>query len=80
MTDMELLRRAYERENDTRDRRPPHLRSWEHYKLGATRKDVERLVDEGLLEVAFKAPSYPTRYRLSEKGRGLVAVMGKASI
>jgi hypothetical protein len=74
LSDMEVLRRAYERENDTRDRRPPALRSWEYYKVGATRKDVERLADEGLVEVTFKAASYPTRYRLTEKGRGLVAV------
>jgi len=71
---MEVLRRAYERENDTRDRRPPHLRSWECYRIGATKADVSRLVNEGLLEEVFKSPGYPTRYRLSEKGRGLVAV------
>ena len=74
MSDMEVLRRAFERETDTRDRRPAHLRSWEHYKVGASRKDIERLVDEGLVEVRFKAPGYPTRYLLTEKGRGLVAV------
>ena len=72
MNDMEVLRRAYDRENDTRDRRPPTLRSWEYYKVGASRKDIERLMDEGLVTIAFKAASYPTRYKLTEKGRDLV--------
>ena len=69
---METLRRAYEREHDTRDRRPPELRSWESYKVGATRKDIERLVDEDLVTVAFRAASYPTRYKLTEKGTNFV--------
>jgi len=72
MSDMEVLRRAYDRENDTRDRRPPALRSWEYYKVGASRKDIERLLDEGLVTIAFKAASYPTRYKLTEKGSDLV--------
>jgi len=70
--DMEILRRAYEKETDSRDRRPPQLRSWEFYSVGASRGAIERLVDEGLLIISFKAASYPTRYRLSEKGRSLV--------
>jgi hypothetical protein len=69
---MEVLRRAYDREHDTRDRRPPALRSWEYYKVGASRKDIERLLDEGLVTIAFKAASYPTRYKLTEKGNDLV--------
>jgi len=69
---MEILRRAYEKETDSRDRRPEHLRSWEYYSVGASRASIERLIDEGLVIIAFKASSYPTRYRLSEKGRSLV--------
>jgi len=69
--DIEILRRAYERENDTRDRRPPHLRSWEYYSVGASRKDIRRLLDEGLLIIAIKT-AVLTKYRLSEKGRDLV--------
>jgi hypothetical protein len=71
MNDMEILRRAYERENDTRDRRPLHLRSWEYYSVGASRKDIRRLLDEGLLIIAIKTAGL-TKYRLSEKGRDLV--------
>jgi hypothetical protein len=71
-SDMEILSRAYEKENDSRDRRPPNLRSWEHYTVGATRADVQRLLDQELVTIAFKAPSYPTRYRLTEKGKSLV--------
>ncbi len=69
--DMEILRRAYERENDTRDRRPPQHRSWEFYTIGASRKDVNRLVDEGMVIIAMKSSTL-TKYRLSEKGRGFV--------
>ncbi|MFH0801909.1 MAG: ATP-binding protein [bacterium] len=70
MNDMEILRRAYERENDTRDRRP--VRSWEYYTIGASSADIKRLLDEGLVVISFKTSSYPTRYRLSEKGKSLV--------
>ena len=70
--DMEILHRAYDRENDSRDRRPAHLRSWEYYTIGASRADIQRLQDEGLITISFKTSSYPTRYRLSEKGRNLV--------
>ncbi|GAI77183.1 unnamed protein product, partial [marine sediment metagenome] len=64
MNDFEILKRAYEREHDSRDRRPPHLRSWEYYTLGASRSDIKRLLDEGLLTVALKTSAI-TKYRLS---------------
>ncbi|KKL05541.1 hypothetical protein LCGC14_2605030, partial [marine sediment metagenome] len=69
--DMEILRRAYERENDSRDRRPPQIRSWEYYTIGASRNDIRRLLDEGLLIIAVKTTGL-TKYKLSEKGRQLV--------
>ncbi len=71
MDDMTILRKAYERENDTRDRRPPSHRSWEFYTIGASRRDVNRLIDEGMVIVAFKSSSL-TKYKLSEKGRNFV--------
>lgn len=71
MNDMEILKRAYEREHDSRDRRPPHLRSWEYYTLGASRSDIKRLLDEGLITVTLKTSAI-TKYRLSQKGRELV--------
>ncbi|MBA7689984.1 hypothetical protein ES703_98503 [subsurface metagenome] len=71
MNHMEILRRAYERENDTRDRRPPHMRSWEYYTIGASRNDIKQLLDEGFLIVAVKTSSL-TKYKLSEKGRNFV--------
>jgi replication-associated recombination protein RarA len=71
MEDMEILRRAYEREHDTRDRRPPHLRSWEYYTIGASRNDIRRLMDEGLIVIAVKTSGL-TKYKLSEKGRDFV--------
>lgn len=68
---MEILRRAYDREHDTRDRRPPQNRSWEYYTIGASRKDIRRLLDEGLIIVAMKVTGL-TKYKLSDKGRKLV--------
>ncbi len=71
MNDMEILRRAYQRENDSRDRRPPQLRSWEYYTIGASRDDIRRLLDEGMLIIAIKTSTL-TKYKLSEKGRDFV--------
>jgi len=70
-SDIEILRRAYDREHDTRDRRPPQLRSWEYYTIGASRNDIRRLLDEGLLIIAIKTTAL-TKYKLSEKGKNLV--------
>lgn len=70
-SDMDILRRAYDREHDTRDRRPPQQRSWEYYNVGATRKDIQRLLDEGLVTIVGKLGGM-TRYKLTEKGRDLV--------
>ena len=75
MNDMEILRKATEKETDSRDRRAPHLRSWEHYAIGAPRKDITRLVDEGLIRITFQASNYPTRYMLTDKGQELVRAM-----
>ncbi len=66
-SDMEILRRAYEHEHDTRNRRPPHQRCWEHYTVGASREDMRRLIDEGFVVIAVKN-SIMTMYKLSEKG------------
>jgi len=71
MNDMEILRRAYEREHDSRDRRDPSLRSWEYFNIGASRDDIRRLVDEGMLIIAIKTSTF-TRYKLSPKGHDFV--------
>ncbi len=71
MTDMEILRKAYERENDSRDRRHPGLRNWEYYTVGASRNDIARLLDEGMIVVSVKTSSI-TKYKLSQKGRDFV--------
>jgi hypothetical protein len=72
MNDMEILRKAYDRENDPRDRRPPQHRNWEAGTIGASQIDVKRLVEEGLLNIAVRPSNGPTRYKLTEKGRNLV--------
>jgi hypothetical protein len=74
LNDMEILRRAYDRENDTRDRRDPSIRSWEYYTIGASKADINRLLNEGMLIIAMKGLGI-TKYKLSEKGRGFVAAM-----
>ena len=70
---MGILGRAYDRENDPRSlrRNLPHSHSWEYYSVGATRKDIGRLMDEGLVIVSLKT-SFLTKYRLSEEGRKFV--------
>jgi len=47
------------------------LRSWEYYTIGASRKDISRLLDEGFLLVALKTNGL-TKYKLSDKGRDFV--------
>lgn len=71
MNDMEVLRRAYERENDSRDRRHPTLRNWEYYTIGASRDDIKRLMDEGFIIISLKTSNL-TKYKLSDKGRNFV--------
>lgn len=74
MTDIDILRRAYEFEHDTR--RPQGKRSWEGYQSGASRSDLNRLKDEGLITIVTRAKgsltaSGMTKYLLTEKGRNL---------
>jgi len=71
MNHMQILQKAYERENDSRDRRPPGLRNWEYYTVGASRADITRLLDEGMIVVAVKTSNL-TKYKLSEKGKDFV--------
>lgn len=72
LSDMEILQRAYDRENDSRDRRPPQHRHWEYYTIGAARRDVNRLVDEGMITVALRASSGLIKYKLTDKGRDFI--------
>jgi len=69
MTDIEILRRALDRENDTR--RPPTMRHWEFHAVGATRDDVKRLLDEGYILVS-SGYGATTKYKLTEKGKNVV--------
>lgn len=69
MTDVDILRRALDRENDTR--RPKNMRSWEFHAVGATRADIKRLQDEGYVCIAVRDDRL-TKYVLTEKGRNQV--------
>lgn len=68
-TDMEILRKAVEREDDPR--RPKQWRSWEFHAVGATREDVRRLLDQGYIAIAVREDRL-TKYLLTEKGRNVV--------
>jgi ATP-dependent Clp protease ATP-binding subunit ClpA len=67
-TDIEILRKAREREDDPR--RPKQWRSWEFHAVGATREDVRRLLDQGYVSIAVREDRL-TKYLLTEKGRSL---------
>ena len=70
-TDMEILRKAHGIENNPKSIKPAALRHWEYYSVGASREDIRRLLDEGLIVVTSKSSTL-TKYKLSEKGNKLV--------
>jgi hypothetical protein len=73
-SDMDLLRRAYDRENDSRSR----SKLWAAYHVGATRADINRLLAEELIAQSHQSARIgrydysPALYRLTEKGRSLI--------
>jgi len=74
MTDIEILRRAYEWENDAR--RPKGNRSWEGFKTSASRSDLNRLKEGGFITIVARVggsytASGMTKYLLTDKGRNL---------
>jgi len=69
VTDIEILKKALEREDDRR--RPPMWKSWEFWVVGATRSDIKRLLDQGYVTVAVREPRL-TKYLLTDKGRQVV--------
>jgi hypothetical protein len=68
-TDIEILKKAQEREDDTR--RPSQWKSWEFWVVGATKDDIKRLVDQGYVTAAVRQPRL-TKYLLTDKGRQVV--------
>jgi len=71
MDDISILREAYRRENDPKDRRADNFKNWEYYSVGASRNDIQRLLDEGLVSVVVKTSSM-TRYKLTQKGKDVI--------
>jgi len=69
VTDIEILRKALDRENDTR--RPANMRYWEFHSVGASKDDVRRLVDQGYVCVSTRFGGL-TKYALTEKGKNVV--------
>jgi len=70
-TDLDILKKGYERENDTRDPRLPQNRNWESRHVGAKRGDITRLRRNGLIFVDFRIPGL-SKYKLTLAGRRLV--------
>lgn len=68
-SDIEILRRAIDRENDTR--RPPHMRHWEYHAVGASKDDIKRLLDQGFVYIETRRGSI-IKYKLTEKGQKAV--------
>jgi hypothetical protein len=68
-TDIEILKKAKEREDDTR--RPRDWKPWEFWVVGATKDDIKRLVDQGYVTAAVRQPRL-TKYLLTDKGRQVV--------
>lgn len=71
-SDMEILKRAFDHENDTR--RPESFKSWEAYAVGIMdRATLTRLMDEELITVTWaNASNTIKKYKLTEKGNKLV--------
>ncbi len=69
MTDIEILKRALDYENDTR--RPKAFRHWTHQSIGARKDDIKRLAAEGYVEIAVNAGAL-IKYEVTEKGKKVV--------
>jgi hypothetical protein len=68
-TDIEILKKAREREDDPR--RPRDWKAWEFWVVGATKDDIRRLLDQGYVTAAVRSPRL-TKYVLTDKGRDIV--------
>ncbi len=69
MTDIEVLKRALDYENDTR--RPRAFRYWTHQAIGARKDDIKRLSDAGYIQIAVNAGAL-IKYEITEKGKKVV--------
>ncbi len=73
LNDMEILRRAYDYENDSRRKTSKiYSTSWEYYTIGAKLSDIKRLIDDGMVVIVAKFNGGVTKYKLTEKGAAFV--------
>lgn len=70
-SDMDILRQASEIEKRPRAPGLGITGSWEYFAVGASREDIKRLLDEGLIEITMRN-SQMTKYKLTVKGSKLV--------
>ncbi len=68
-TDIEILKKAKEREEDPR--RPRDWKPWEFWVVGATKEDIRRLLDQGYVTIAVRGDRL-TKYLLTDKGKDVV--------
>ncbi len=74
LTDREILERAYDRETDPRTGDRASRLGWEYHTVGARLADINQLLGENLVEIVLNTRDVRS-YRLTEKGRGLVAMV-----
>ncbi|MDP3062937.1 MAG: hypothetical protein Q8O40_06980, partial [Chloroflexota bacterium] len=72
-SDMEILTRAYGREQDPRTKERVARMGWASVQVGASRSDIRRLLDDGLIQKKLDA-EHLTTHLLTDKGRGIVAI------
>lgn len=72
MTDQEILERAHYLETQPRTGERWHREGWSHFRIGASREDLKRLMAEGLIELANESGAYRS-FRLTAKGKSLVS-------
>lgn len=70
-TDMDILRRASEMEKRPRAPGLGINGAWEYFTVGASKEDIKRLLEEGLIEIIMRN-TLMTKYKLTAKGNKLV--------
>jgi len=75
MDDYQILQNAYNVEHDSRR---PKWRDWAYQAVGATKKEVKRLEDEGFLVISRRFDGL-TKYLLSDKGNQVVKEWSEAT-
>ncbi len=71
MEDIEILKRAYDKEHDPKDRRAEGLKNWEYWSLGCSREDVRRVEEGGYVACVVNQPRLK-KYKLTQRGNDVI--------